>query len=546
VEVFEGEYGLYRQELDEAGRENSALKKFAPDVVLLAMDAHTVAAEGVDAALENMAACWRMAQQNLGATVVQQTVLPVLPALAGNNEQRLAGSGAAVIARVNERMRAEADAAGVHLLAVDAAAAQDGVALWFEAALWHRAKQEVHPRVSHLYGEQVGRLLAALRGRSAKCLVLDLDNTLWGGVIGDDGLEGIVLGQGSAVGESYVELQRYAQALSERGVVLAVCSKNDEENALAPFGGHPEMVLKRGDIACFVANWEDKATNLRAIAERLNLGLDAMVFVDDNPFERNLVRTELPMVAVPELPEDPADYVRTIAAGGYFETVSVTDDDRARAAQYQANAEREKLRGSTTDMAGYLRSLEMKLLWDAFDRVGLSRIVQLINKTNQFNLTTKRYAEPEVVKWMEDRDAMTLQMRLTDRFGDNGIIGLIIGKKVGDALEIDTWLMSCRVLGRQVEEATLNLIVEQARKMGARRIRGEYLPTKKNGMVREHYGKLGFRKTGEAAEGGSKWELDVEEYAPHAVHLATVKGAHGHGTGDTAGGSMEPAHQHLP
>ena len=219
-----------------------------------------------------------------------------------------------------------------------------------------------------MYGELVARLLAAQQGRAFKCLALDLDNTLWGGVIGDDGLYGIALGQGSALGEAFVAFQRYARDLSRRGVILAVCSKNDEANALEPFEQHPEMVLQREDIACFVANWTDKASNLREIAAQLNIGLDALVFVDDNPFERNIVRRELPMVAVPELPDDPALYADCLADAGYFESVRLTAEDLQRARQYQANAERAAARGSTTDLEGYLRSLDMDLRWRRFDR----------------------------------------------------------------------------------------------------------------------------------------------------------------------------------
>jgi FkbH-like protein len=534
IEIYEGEYGLYRQELEAAGAgtaENSALKEFAPDVVLLALDARQVTRGNADDALLEMEACWQLAKKNLGCVVVQQTVIPVFPRLLGSNEHRLASSPHTVVERVNETLRGAAEREGVALLAVDEFARAEGIREWHDAALWHRSKQEVHPRVGHLYGEHVGRLLAALRGRSYKALVLDLDNTLWGGVIGDDGLEGIVLGQGNAVGESYVAFQQYARALAARGVVLAVCSKNDEANAIAPFEEHPEMVLRRKDIAAFVANWQDKAANLRAIAEQLDLGLDALVFVDDNPFERNLVRAELPMVAVPEMPEDPADYIDTIAAAGYFETAEITEEDLKRGEQYQARAAREEARESATDMAGYLRGLEMRLEWSRFDRVGLARIVQLINKTNQFNLTTRRYTEAEVVRTMEDPRTLTLQLRLVDRYGDNGIISLLIGKLGADGsmvagdgtLVMDTWLMSCRVLGRQVEEATLNLLVAEAAKMGAKRIEGTYIPTKKNGMVREHYGRLGFEKVEEGGDGSSRWRLELGDFRPREVFMMIVE-----------------------
>ena len=225
---------------------------------------------------------------------------------------------------------------------------------------------------------------------------------LWGGVVGDDGVDGLILGQGSALGEAFVAFQNYARELSRRGVILAVCSKNDEANALEPFERHPDMVLRRPEIACFVANWSDKVSNIRAIAQQLNIGLDSLVFVDDNPFERNLVRRDLPMVAVPEVGEDPVGYIRAIADAGYFESLAVTDEDRERTSQYHGNQAREALRASTTDLGSYLRGLEMQLIWRRFDRMGLQRIVQLINKSNQFNLTTRRYTEEDTLAVMAD------------------------------------------------------------------------------------------------------------------------------------------------
>ncbi len=248
-------------------------------------------------------------------------------------------------------------------------------------------------------------------------------------------------------------------------MILAVCSKNDEANALEPFEKHPDMVLRRGDIASFVANWSNKADNIRAIAQELNIGLDSLVFVDDNPFERNLVRQELPMVAVPEVSDDPTGYPVALADAGYFEALSITDEDRERTAQYQGNRARDALKAAVTDLPSYLRGLEMRLVWKRFDKIGLQRIVQLINKTNQFNLTTRRYTDEDIVAVMGDPDAFGLQLRLLDRFGDNGIIAIIIGRLQPDVkdLYIDTWLMSCRVLGRQVEPTTLNLIAAGGR-----------------------------------------------------------------------------------
>jgi FkbH-like protein len=534
IETYEGEYGQYRQELADPA---SPLHAFRPNAVLLAFDAHHLTAgatagldaAGADAALAEVQAeireTWRLARTAFRCPIIQQTALPVHPPLLGSNEQRLPGSRARFIARLNAALRDMAEAEGVDLLALDERAARDGIARWHDPALWHRSKQEVAPTAAPLYGDLVGRLLAARQGRSYKCLVLDLDNTLWGGVIGDDGMEGIVLGQGSPLGEAYAAFQDYARELTRRGVILAVCSKNDEANALEPFDSHPEMVLRRGDIASFVANWSDKAGNIRAIAEELNIGLDSLVFIDDNPFERNLVRQELPMVAVPEVSDDPTYYPLAIADAGYFEGLSVTDEDRERTGQYQGNKARDALKASATDLPAYLRGLEMQLVWKRFDRVGLQRIVQLINKSNQFNLTTRRYTEEEVLAVMADPSAFGLQLRLLDRFGDNGVIAIVIGRLDEDRdLDIDTWLMSCRVLGRQVEPTTLNLIAQQAQALGARRLVGSYVPTKKNGMVRNHYAGLGFTVMQEGADGGSRALLDLTGFVPAETFIHVMEG----------------------
>lgn len=532
--TYENDYGQYLQELMDP---SSALHAFRPTSVLFAFDArhvtagvhsamsHAEAAGAFDALRGKFQQCWTLAREAFRCPVLQQTVIPALPSLLGGNEHRLAGARAAFITRVNAALRGWADAQGVDLVSLDARIAQDGLYAWHDPALWHRSKQEVTPAAAPVYGDLVARVIAARQGRSHKCLVLDLDNTLWGGVIGDDGMDGIVLGQGSALGEAFVDLQEYAVELSRRGIILAVCSKNDEVNALEPFEKHPEMVLRRNHIASFVANWNDKVANIQAIAEELNIGLDALVFVDDNPFERALIREKLPMVAVPEVPEDPAGVAHCLADAGYFEALAITDEDRERTRQYQSIRARAALAESATDMESYLRGLEMELLWRGFDRVGLQRVVQLINKTNQFNLTTRRYTEDEVIAVMEDRSAFGLQLRLVDRFGDNGIIGVVVGRLVdGGDLLIDTWLMSCRVLGRQVEPTTLNIVAAEARRLGANRIIGEYRPTKKNGMVRDHYQRLGFAELARDHDGCSRHALVVEGMPPLHTFVATREG----------------------
>jgi FkbH-like protein len=532
VATYENGYGQYFQDLLDP---RSKLHQFKPTAVLFAYDTqHLTAGANAglrsaeaktirDAVCEQMRECWRLAREAFGCQIIQQTLLPALPVL-GNNEQRLPGSRAAITERINAWLREAADQFGVELLALDTRVARDGLSAWYDPALWHRSKQEVSPQAGPMYGDLVARLLAAKAGRSFKCLVLDLDNTLWGGVIGDDGLDGIVLGQGSPLGEAHVAMQEYARELSWRGVILAVCSKNDEANALEAFERHPEMVLKRSDIACFKANWNDKAQNLRAIAAEINIGMDSLVFLDDNPAERALVRRELPMVGVPEVGDDPSYYPLALANGGYFEGISVTAEDLERTRQYQANIARGALKASAADMPSYLRSLEMEFIWQRFNAVDLQRIVQLINKTNQFNLTTRRYDENAVRAIMADPRAVGLQLRLVDRFGDNGVIGIIIGRAESEDFVIDTWLMSCRVLGRQVEAATLNLIVEEAKAMGAKRLVGEYRPTKKNGMVKDHYAKLGFAVASNSDEDSRRSILELSDFEPAEVFM-TVRNA---------------------
>jgi FkbH-like protein len=524
IDTYVNDYGQFWQELSDR---NSALHQFRPTSVLLALDGHHLTAcvtaamdrDAAEAALtevaERIRSTWRLARESLRCPVLHQAALPVHLPLLGGNEHLLPGSRALFLDRLNTRLRTMAEEEEVDILAVDDWAARDGIRTWHDPGLWHRAKQEISHAAAPLYGDLVGRWVAAGQGRSFKCLVLDLDNTIWGGVIGDDGMDGIELGQGSPLGEAYAAFQDYARELSRRGVILAVCSKNDEANALEPFDKHPDMVLRRADISSFVANWSDKPGNIRAIAEELNIGLDSLVFLDDNPFERELVRRELPMVAVPEVSDDPTCYPIALADAGYFEGLSVTGEDRVRTSQYQGNKARDALKASATDLPAYLRGLEMRLIVSRFDRIGLRRIVQLINKSNQFNLTTRRYTDADAIAVMADPAAFGLQLRLLDRFGDNGVIAIVIGRLQPNAdLLIDTWLMSCRVLGRQIEAATLDLIVREGRRMRARRLVGEYIATKKNGMVKDHYAKLGFTSVETDPSGGSRAVLDLAQYAP--------------------------------
>lgn len=534
IDTYTPDYGQYVQELLNPA---SGLHQFSPTTVLFALDAHHLmqsitlgtTAEAIGTALssilDRLETQWDAARRAFSAQIIQNVPLPTFLPLIGNNEHRLAGSRFAALRQFSALLRARADSAGVDLVALDDRAAIDGLAAWHDPALWHRAKQEIHPQAAPLYGDLVARLIAAGQGRSSKCLVLDLDNTLWGGVIGDDGLAGIKLGNGSARGEAHLAFQHYARDLGRRGIILAVCSKNDEANAIEPFTSHPEMALKREDIACFVANWTDKAANLREIARRLDIGVDSLVFADDNPAERAVIRRELPLVEVPELPEDPTGYAACLSDAGYFEAQRITGEDGQRAQQYQENLARAEMMTSATDMDGYLGSLNMQAVWDRFDRTGLPRIVQLINKTNQFNLTTRRVTEETIGALIDDPAALTLQIRLLDQFGDNGIVAIVSGRfdPGTSTIRLRDWLMSCRVLGRGMEEETLNLIVGESARLGATRLHGDYLPTAKNGMVREHYRRLGFALIDTAPDGRTAWDLDLAQFSPRETFIRSER-----------------------
>jgi FkbH-like protein len=533
AQIYEAPFGQYRQELLDP---KSAIHRFNPTDILFSFDArHLIGLAGslsderaATRVVDNIRQCWTMAREQFRCGLIQQTVIPVFDQLYGSNEHRFADSRHSVVRRLNDALRKTANLEGVDLLPIDALVERYGLRACYAPPFWHRAKQEISPAFAPLYGDQVARILAARAGRSYKCVALDLDNTLWGGVIGDDGTEGIVLGQGSAEGEAFAEFQRYILELSKRGIIVAICSKNEESIAWSAFRSYSEMVLRENDISILVANWDDKAANLRRIANSLNIGLDTIVFVDDNPGERALVRSELPEIAVPELPDDPALFSRCLADAGYFETLRLTDEDRARTQVYRANRVRSAAAEDTADMPAFLKSLEMKLKWQRFDRAGLSRITQLINKTNQFNLTTRRYSASEVAAIMADPDYLALQFRLLDKFGDNGIIAVLIGRAVThDEIEIDSWLMSCRVFGRQVEYAAMNVLAAEASSWGARRIVGEYRPTAKNAIVVNLYPAMGFVEMQASIAGRRRYRLELKSFKPFVTSIEVQRSGDG-------------------
>ena len=517
------------------------ISAFAPDAVLLALDHRGLpfgvmrAGEPVSVVADQVVEHLRMLRDGLKrhfrAPVIFQTLATPPSSVFGSFDLRIGGTWRTTIAAVNSAI-AELASDGDYVLDVAGLVDRVGAERWFDEPQWLAHKVPFSLSMIPAYGDYAGRLIGAIRGRSRKCLVLDLDNTMWGGAIGDEGLAGIVLGQGSADGEAFLAVQEMALALRNRGIILAVSSKNDEANARLPFQQHPDMLLKEEHIAVFQANWTDKSTNLEAIAKALNIGLDALVLLDDNPAERAQVRAALPAVAVPEVSSDPATFAWTILSAGYFEAVSFLDEDRRRADEYAAESQRISVMQKSRDFGDYLSELQMAISFAPFDAVGRSRISQLINKSNQFNLTTRRYTEAQVAEFEADASAHTFQVRLKDRFGDSGMIGVLIARRSeyrGEpALDIDSWLMSCRVLGRKVEEAMLRELALAARAASMRWIVGRYIPTSKNGMVREHYAKLGFDADpmNATCETETAWLLDISTYQAPDLPM-TVEGREG-------------------
>ena len=360
-------------------------------------------------------------------------------------------------------------------------------------------------------------IIAAIKGQFKKCLILDLDNTVWGGVIGDDGLEGIEVGHGLGIGKAFTEFQMWVKKLKQRGIIICVASKNNEETAREPFEKHPDMVLKLDDIAVFQANWETKVDNIRIIQSVLNIGFDSMVFLDDNPFERNMVRENIPGITVPELPDDPAMYLEYLYSLNLFETVSYSNADKDRTKQYQVEAKRVSLSKSFTNEADFLKSLNMVSTVSGFTRFNTPRVAQLSQRSNQFNLRTIRYTEADIESMANDPNVIDLSFTLEDKFGDNGLIAVVIMKQQDvETLFVDTWFMSCRVLKRGMEDFTLNTMAEYAKEKGYKRIIGEYIPTPKNKMVELHYPNLGFTQL--EAE-SYQYVLDLDSYSQRECYI---------------------------
>lgn len=402
----------------------------------------------------------------------------------------------------------------VYIIDLDAIQAAYGRDKFSDPKLYYIAKMPVSVDVLPAVAKNVVDMVQALRGAVKKCVVLDLDNTLWGGVIGDDGLSGIQIGE-LGTGHAFSDFQAWLKELKKRGMLLAVCSKNNEWTAKEPFEKHPEMILRLEDFSMFVANWEDKASNIRTIQKTLNIGMDSMVFLDDNPFERNLVRSMIPEITVPELPEDPAMYLQYLRSLGLFEMASYSAEDRGRTQQYREQAERAVFESSFQSYDGYLEGLGMKAAAAPFDVFHYPRIAQLTQRSNQFNLRTVRYTEAEIEAISQNDSHICLYFMLKDKFGDHGLISVVILDKQADSsLFVSEWLMSCRVLKRGMEEFIVNKILQTAAEHGFQTVIGEYIPTPKNAMVKDLYEKMGFARVGE-----NRFEADVSSFQYHKTFI---------------------------
>jgi FkbH-like protein len=529
AEIYEGAFDAIEL---EAYNPDSRLYQFNPEVVVIlnavqalrmrfgrrSSDAAGFAGQTVAA----MTGVWDQIQLHSRAQILQSNFALPRERTFGNLDVKIGQSFFSAVHAINTRLAAAANGrAGVLINDVEAVASWVGRQTFFDDRFWDLWKSfcalDHLPRVA----QNVADILVAVSGRVVKCVVCDLDNTLWGGVIGDDGLNGIKL-NAHGDGEAFYRLQLFLKELHGRGILLAVCSKNDESNAKLPFIEHPEMVLKFDDIVAFRANWEDKAGNIRAIREQLNIGFDSMVFLDDNPFERNLVRELLPGIIVPELPDDPSEYVSFLSELNLFESASFSSEDLQRAEMYKREAERREAAAGYASVEDFMRSLDMRIEVARFDPYHLPRIAQLLQRSNQFNLTTRRLSEAECAAMMREERFMPMYAKLSDRLGDHGLISIVILELLPGEIAIRDWLMSCRVLARGVEQYLMNEVVTLARARGASLVSGEYIPTAKNGMVREFFRQFGFVQSSNS-EGRTFWSLDPAAYQPLVTYIQPAR-----------------------
>ncbi len=518
-EFYESEYGQYFQ---DAMFGNSALEDFAPDIIYIHTSSRNITAypkpgdgkDAVDALLEeqygHFAAMWNKLEETYHCPVIQNNFEYPFYRLMGNQDAAAISGKTRFLTRLNERLYQYAEGRGnFYINDINYMSAAYGLEKWSDSFYWHMYKYCLCLQAIPEFAFNLCNIIKAVFGKNKKALVLDLDNTLWGGIVGDDGAENLEIGQETSMGQVYAEFQSYLKAQKDIGVMLNVNSKNEEENALAGLN-HPAGILKPEDFIVLKANWEPKSKNMLDIASELNLLPESLVFVDDNPAEREIVRVQIPGAAVPEI-GTPEQYIRVLDRCGFFEVTSLSEDDRKRNDMYKANRMREKQRAGFADYGEYLESLEMKGTVRPFEPVYMARIAQLTNKSNQFNLTTRRYTQSEIEQTAGDPDYITLYGKLEDKFGDNGVVSVVIGHKKEGTLHLDLWIMSCRVLKRDMEYAMMDCLVEECQKAGIQTIKGYYYPTAKNKMVENFYALQGFTKVEEDEKGNTIWLYEIPE-----------------------------------
>ncbi|MGN0686895.1 MAG: HAD-IIIC family phosphatase [Oscillospiraceae bacterium] len=501
-DIYEAEYN---QIFPEIVNDNSGLYSFAPNYIVIYMSSEKLfdefcklpldqRASFADTVFSRITGQWDKIKSNLSCRIIQFNFAENADMLFGNFGAKTPSSYIFQLRKLNVMlMEAAAEDKSVYIGDLSAIQNTYGRQNTYADKYYYSAKLAISMEMLPYVANSVVDIISALSGKFKKCVVLDLDNTLWGGVIGDDGINNIQIGE-LGTGRAFSDFQKWLKELKNRGIILAVCSKNNEDTAKEPFEKHPEMVLRPDDIAMFVANWEDKASNIRFIQQTLNIGMDSIVFIDDNPFERNLVRELVPGITVPELPEDPSQYVSFLKKENLFETASFSGEDANRTAQYRAEARRAQLQQSFSSIDDYLESLDMVGTAKPFDAFHTPRISQLTQRSNQFNLRTIRYTEAEIAEIADSDKYLTLYFTLRDKFGDHGLISVVILEKQGDSLFVNEWLMSCRVLKRTVEELIVNTMIKTAAENGFKKVIGEYIPTAKNAMVKDIYEKMGFKR----------------------------------------------------
>ncbi len=499
-----------------------------PDVVVLLPWGGRLAGRGGPAAqvVEDEVNFWRQAWSlvtgGLGARLIQVGYDWVTPGALGYNVASRAGGPVRLVRELNSALQ-DALPEGAYFVDLDAVSGTLGRASFYDMRRYYWTKQPFSEAGTIELARHLWAGARALTTGPKKVLVLDLDNTLWGGVVGETGPHGVGLGE-SPEGEAFRGFQKHAKELADRGVVLAVASKNNPADAREPFEINDNMHLKLDHIAAFEASWEPKGVTIARMAETLSLGLDSFVFFDDNPAEGEQVRQALPDVEVVDVPEEPAEFVRILQSGLWYETAGLTQADRERAGQYTVERQRRELQQNFTSLDDYLRSLDMTAEVRPIDEAEMPRVVQLLGKTNQFNLTTRRHTAEDVGRMLADPRSIGLTVRIKDKFGDYGLVAVMIGvpDEGSDAVRVDTWLMSCRVIGRTAEQFTLRQFLERAMALGYRRVVGEFLPTKKNALVADLYDRLGFSRDGGAAEGGVRYLLDLERTEPPVTFVTAV------------------------